>query len=462
MSFSQSASYQLCSRPLSELAAELANGKLSDQALAEASLANQRFCDEHLQAYQFRNEAAFLASAGKAARLRSRGEAGPLTGLPVSVKSLFAAEGYQCYAGTKFPLPDAWQQPGTVVTRLQQMAAPLSGLTHASELAFSGLGINPHWGTPRNPWDAQHHRVPGGSSAGAAISVLCGSAQFALGTDTGGSVRVPAALAGLPGLKLTAGRWPMDGVVPLSTHFDSLGIIARSVADLTLVFKALDPHPAPAETGSWRFVLADSSSTETLAEPLHQAFFAVIDTIKRAGIEVTDCAHGLFRQIRTLLREGPNTAAIECAAFIASEIPSWRHELGPRTDVLISEGERVSAVDYLNRMKQLTAIQDYAGRRLDEDAIMLSPTTTRSAPLLSELHNNAAQASASGALLQNTVVANICGFCALTLPCGFDDEGQPLGLQLMARGHQEHRLLAAAAQLEACLDFRRPVPPVFA
>ena len=461
MSFSQSASYQLCSLPLSQLRDDLAAGRLSDMDLARASLENQRYCDEHLQAYQFRNEAAFLATAEEATRLRAEGKAGDLTGLPVSVKNFFAATGYQCFAGTRLPLPDAWQQPGSLIERLAAQAAPLTGLTHASELAFGGLGVNPHWGTPRNPWDAGAHRVPGGSSAGAAISVLCGSALFALGTDTGGSVRVPASVAGLPGLKMTAGRWPMDGVVPLSTHFDSPGIIARSVADLALVFAAIDTQPKPAEVQDWHFVLADSSATETLSTSLHRQFFAIIESIERAGILVEDCEHGLFRQARTMLNEGPNTAAIECAAFVAAEIPSWRHELGPRTEVLISAGERVSAVDYLNRMKKLMAMQAYAGRRLDADAIMLCPTTTRAAPVLGELNSNDALACASGALLQNTVVANICGFCALTLPCGLDEEGQPVGLQLMAQANQEHRLLAAAAQLEACLQTTLPTPPLF-
>ena len=461
MSFSQTASYRLCSRPLSELREDLATGRLSDDELAHASLENQRFCDEHLQAYQFRDESGFLATATRAAALRAEGKASPLTGLPVSFKNFFAADGYQCYAGTKLPLPDAWQQTGTLVRQMQDQAVPLSGLTHASELAFGGLGVNPHWGTPRNPWDATTHRVPGGSSAGAALSVLCGSAQFAFGTDTGGSVRVPASLAGLPGLKITAGRWPLDGVVPLSTHFDSPGIIARSIADLTLIFETLDPRVAPTEKQGWHFVLADTSATETLSTPLHRQFFAVIESIERAGIHVADCEHGLFRQARTLLNEGPNTAAIECAAFVAAEIPSWRHELGPRTEVLISDGERVSAVDYLNRMKNLMAMQRYAGRRLATDAIMLCPTTTRSAPVLGELNGNDALASASGALLQNTVVANICGFCALTLPCGLDEEGQPLGLQLIAQANQEHRLLAAAAELEACLNVTLPTPPLF-
>ncbi|MCB1755638.1 MAG: amidase [Gammaproteobacteria bacterium] len=441
-----------------DLRAKLASGAISASQLVDACIEREQANGPLLNAYQFRNDEQFRQQADAADRAWRNGAGQALTGIPVSLKSVFAARGFECYAGTKFPMPPKWQREGTLVNRLHQQLSPVSGLTHASELAFGGLGINQHWGTPRNPWDADNHRVPGGSSSGAALSVISGSAAFALGTDTGGSVRVPAAAAGLVGLKPGQKRWPTDGLVPLSPKFDSIGVIARRVTDVIEVFLALDgsetkpaDFSAAVSLADFRVRLADQSAIAGLAPDLLAVYDSAIRELCKAGATVRDSDNRLFGETIELLNQGPNTAAIECASFIELEIPDWRDKLSPRTDRLISEAEKVTASHYLTRLQRLRDMQTLAGEWMQGTDIMISPTLSITTPILDQVDNSEAYSGASAGMLRNTVVANICGFCALTLPSGLDAQGMPTGLQLMAKGGDELKLLQFARLVENVL-----------
>jgi aspartyl-tRNA(Asn)/glutamyl-tRNA(Gln) amidotransferase subunit A len=186
------------------------------------------------------------ASCARPAESRRRARVGPLQGLPVSIKDLFAAAGYPCLAGSSRRLPaDPWERDGPLVAALRRQLGVIMGKTHMVEFAFGGTGHNSHWGAPYNSWDATAHRSVGGSSSGAGVSLLEGSALLAFGSDTAGSVWIPACMTGTVGLKVTLGRWPTDGVVPLSPTFDTPGLLARSVCDLAYGFAALDPARIP-------------------------------------------------------------------------------------------------------------------------------------------------------------------------------------------------------------------------
>ena len=152
----------------------------------------------------------------------------------------------EIYAGSSRLMPDALQREGPLVENLRQQRAVFTGKTHTVEFAFSGLGLNSHWGTPRNPWDTAVHRVPGGSSSGAGVSLIEGSAILAFGSDTAGSVRIPASLTGTVGLKTTHGRWPLAGIVPLSPTLDTAGLLARTADDMLFAFAAIDPKSSTA------------------------------------------------------------------------------------------------------------------------------------------------------------------------------------------------------------------------
>ena len=383
---------QFVTLPLFELRKRLQSGALRSRDLVESCIENEQTSGALLSAYHCRNDKQFRAQADTAdAHLRD-GKYHSLTGIPVSLKSVFGVGGFQCYAGTRFPMPPRWQREGTLVKRLHDQLVPVSGLTHASELAFGGLGINPHWGTPRNPWDAVNHRVPGGSSSGAALSVIGGSAVFALGSDTGGSVRVPAAAAGLVGLKPGKSRWPCDGIVPLSPKFDTIGVITRSVADAVDVFLAIEGREsAPQSLSSnvtfadFRVRLADDSCLAGLTPDLLEIHESAIGELRKAGTRVYDSDNRLFEVSIEILNQGPNTAAIECSSFIELEIPDWRGKLGERTNMLITQAEAVSAKHYLTRLQRLLDLQAVATNLMHETDILVSPTLCITTPTLKDI-----------------------------------------------------------------------------
>jgi len=215
----------LLSRPLIEIARELREKRTRARELIEAAVARHERFGERLHSYSHwaPQQARAVAEAADTA-LAAGVTTGPLQGLPVSIKDLFAAAGYPCFAGSSLRLPaDPWERDGPLVARLRRQLGVIMGKTHMVEFAFGGTGHNMHWGAPYNPWDAVAHRSVGGSSSGAGVSLLEGSAALALGSDTAGSVRIPASMTGNVGLKVTIGRWPSEGVVPLSSPLTRRG-----------------------------------------------------------------------------------------------------------------------------------------------------------------------------------------------------------------------------------------------
>src|SRR3984957_10209947 len=233
----------LLSRPLIEIAGALRERRATGKNLAEQALARlDRFGERlHASVLWTPEQARAVAKAADAA-FAAAAIAGPLQGLPISIKDLFAADGLPCFAGSSRRLPaEPWERDGPLVATLRRQLGVIMGKTHMVEFAFGGTGLNSHHGAPYNPWDASTHRSPGGSSSGAGVSLLEGSAFLALGSDTAGSVRIPACMTGTVGLKVTMGRWSTEGVVPLSRTFDTPGLLARSVLDAVYGFAALDP-----------------------------------------------------------------------------------------------------------------------------------------------------------------------------------------------------------------------------
>src|SRR5271169_3070878 len=247
----------LLSRPLIEIARDLREKRVTARELVEAAIGRHERFGERLHAYSVwaPEQARLIAQAADAA-FAAGVTVGPLQGVPVSIKDLFAASGYPCFAGSSRRLPaDPWERDGPLVATLRHQLGVIMGKTHMVEFAFGGTGQNSHWGAPYNPWDAAAHRAPGGSSSGAGVSLQEGSELLAFGSDTAGSVRIPACMTGNVGLKVTLGRWSTAGVVPLSTTFDTPGLLARSVADVAYGFAALDPALGDAE----RFIAKSST-----------------------------------------------------------------------------------------------------------------------------------------------------------------------------------------------------------
>ncbi len=371
----------------------------------------------------------------------------PLHDWPVAIKDHFGVTGWPTYAGTCQRLPAPWEVDGPVIAKLRDCGAVLMGKTIAVELAFGGLGVNRHWGSPRNPWDAKVHRVAGGSTSGGGVSLWEGSARLALGTDPGGSVRIPASFTGTVGLKLTQGRLPLTGVVPLSPTLDSIGFLTRTVADAATAFTALldepvPPLPRPPRIGvmsglPWQDLEADIGSQleQQLARlALHRA------TLVTVAVPEAVTAF-------ELLQLGSVVAA-ECDEFIDALLPDWRPKLDQFITARLADGGDINAREYLRRQRRIAQMQREMAAYFAAVDVLVCPTVPLSPPRLAAVNQPHKYRWANLLSLRNTCLANFGGLCALSLPAGLDSTGLPVGLQLLAPARQEAQLLAVAAWIE--------------
>ena len=330
----------LLSGALIEVARDLREKRVTARELIEAAIARHERFGERLHAYSlWAPEQARAVAAAADAAFSAGVTVGPLQGLPISIKDLFAASGYPCFAGSSRRLPsDPWEQDGPLVATLRRQLGVITGKTHMVEFAFGGTGHNSHWGAPYNPWDAAVHRAPGGSSSGAGVSLLEGSALLAFGSDTAGSVRIPACMTGTVGLKVTLGRWPADGVVPLSPTFDTPGLLARSVCDVAYGFAALDPAgidpvgfialAGTRDLAGVRIGVGDPflwrDCDPGIAETAHEA----VNALARAGAVTREFTLPEAEAAYTLFLQG-SLSAIELRSFLDRELPDWLAQLDP-------------------------------------------------------------------------------------------------------------------------------------
>lgn len=451
-------------RSLAELANALRDGSVRAEALWAEADDNYRRLDGDLRAY-FQWSGDLGAGQAKAAdaAFAAGHDLGALQGIPGSVKDLFGVAGYPTHAGTPNRLPPAWEDEGPVMRAFRRQSPIISGKTQMVEFAYGGIGANSHWGTPRNPWDAGDHRAPGGSSAGAGVSLAQGSAWIAFGSDTAGSIRVPAGFTGCAGLKITHGRWSLDGIVPLSPSLDTPGFLARSVADLAFAFYALDPahdrRPPPTplpriDAGSLTLGTHEAYFWNDLSPGIGEAVDAALGELEAKGarrrsidLPELETAHELF--LKGAL------AAPELYAFLIQELPAWIDTLDPLVAQRVKAGADMPTHEYLRRVAVLRATAAAADARLAEVDALVSPTVALTPPVMSEIAEPEAYVKANMLTLRNTFPGNLLRLCAVTLPCGLDAAGMPVGLQIMCRAGQEERLLAIALGIEDVLGNAR-------
>lgn len=444
---------------LGRLHAGLRSREYSAAALASACQENYRRHEPALNAYKTWNGDAARTTAGLADQLLGRGvDLGPLMGMPVSVKDLFAVRGLPTFAGSVESLGPSWERPGPLVDILERQLAPVMGKTHTVEFAFGGIGANAHWGTPCNPWGVQEHRIPGGSSSGAGVSLAQGSALLALGTDTAGSVRIPASVTGQAGLKLTHGRWPADGIVPLSPSLDTPGILARSVEDLAFAFQAIEAGRGAAQpsiramdsVAGLRLGRVDRFFLEGADASIVEVFDRALLRLAESGARVGDAALPGCHEAYVIFQQG-GLAAPEFCAFLKAELPGRMDRLDPVVRLRVEGAESLSSVDYLLRVHALRQAARQALGAFEAADVLVTPTVAIAPPRLADLQAEDAYRRANMMVLRNTSIANLLGLCAVTLPVGLDALGLPVGLQLMAPPHAEERLLTAALSIESCL-----------
>jgi amidase/aspartyl-tRNA(Asn)/glutamyl-tRNA(Gln) amidotransferase subunit A len=381
----------------------------------------------------------------------------PLAGLAVSVKDLFDVAGAPTTAASA-AMDDA--RPALhdcpAVARLRAAGAALTGHTNLSEFAFSGVGLNPHHGTPANAATAALDaapRIPGGSTSGGAVTVAAGAAWAALGSDTGGSIRIPAALQGLVGFKSTQRLVPLDGAVPLSTSLDTACAITRSVRDAVLLHEVLAARRVPPQArpaARWRFGVPTTLMLDDLEPAVAEAFDRALRRLRDAGAQVLELPLPPLAELAAL-NAGGGFAAAESWAWHRARLAARGDRYDPRVALRIRRGEAMGAADYI---ELLGARRDWIARMEAACAgfdALLAPTVPMVAPPIAPLlHDDAAFFATNARLLRNPSAVNFLDGCAISLPCHRAGDW-PVGLMLFAPALADDRLLAAAAFAEPLL-----------
>lgn len=423
-------------------------GKINPVELAEAFLDR---IETHPLAPRIYARATAARARGEAMAAAARAKAGLrkglLDGVPVSWKDLFDTAGVATEAGSALLKGRTPDRDATVLETATLQGLVCLGKTHMSELAFSGLGLNPVTATP--PCLNDDKAVPGGSSSGAAASVAFGLAPAAIGSDTGGSVRIPAAWNDLVGLKTTVGSLPMAGAVPLCERFDTIGPLAHSVEDCAHLLAALSGDPvadlAGADLSGARLAVLETVALDDLRDRPAQGFQDAVARLGRAGAQIT----------RITLPEVAEALALAAVVFTSEAYGIWREvieaapqKMFPRILDRFRSGAAVTAVDYVAAWRRLEAIQQlWAERTAVFDAVIL-PTSPILPPEADRLMTDDGYYVSENLLaLRNTRIANLMGVCALTLPTS-----QPsCGITLMGAARGEARLLRLGTRAERAL-----------
>ncbi len=422
-------------------------GSAADELETSIALAETPACAHAFVKTSFNAARAQATAAGIAAR--------PLAGLAVSVKDLFDIAGEVTAAGSRVlenAPPAACDSPA--VARLKAAGAALLGRTNMTEFAFSGVGVNPHHGTPANPADATTLRIPGGSSSGAAVSVATGAAFIGLGSDTGGSIRIPAALCGIVGFKNTARLTPSQGTVPLSTTLDTVCAMTRSVGDAITVHEILANRTvtrSQAPLSAYRLAVGQTSMLDGLDPTVSAAFQRALQTLRAAGARIEDLPLSEIRDLGNLQATG---------GFSAAESYAWHRELlarradgyDPRVRTRIERGAGMKAHEYIELIRARQAWIGRVSAALNGFDAVLSPTVAIVAPPIAQVAPGSARDDeffrVNALLLRNPSVVNMLDGCAISIPCHVPGE-LPVGLMIWQSAMRDDTVLNIALQAEA-------------
>ena len=379
----------------------------------------------------------------------------PLMGLPVSVKDLFDVEGEKTLAGSRVreDIPDSTTN-AVVIQRLLQAGAILIGRTNMTEFAYSGVGLNPHYGTPSSPFDRATRRIPGGSSSGGGVSVADRMAVAAIGTDTGGSVRIPAALCGITGFKPTARRVSTEGVFPLSQAFDSVGPLAPSVScciTLDQIMRGVLVEALPAlPIKNLRLAIPTGLPMDNLDSHVSRAFQAALSTLSASGAHIEEVRVGAIEH-PDRISSGARLLAAEAYAVHRRMLENHKEVYDPRVSTRIMPAADTSAADYIDLLAWRKHFVQSIKRELDCYDALLMPTTPVIAPPIQDLEqSDDVYFAANSLMLRNTCIVNQMDGCALSIPCHSPGEA-PVGLMLAGLPMHDERILRIGLSIEEAL-----------
>jgi aspartyl-tRNA(Asn)/glutamyl-tRNA(Gln) amidotransferase subunit A len=456
---------------MTELSAGFASGALSPVAVMDRYLDRIAQYDEKLHAFVtvYADDARLAAQAAENAQ-KAGHRVGPLHGIPIAMKDIVDMEG-RVTTGGSLPWRDRVSPTtATLVERLVAAGMIVIGKTHTVEFAMGGWGTNQHMGTPWNPWDTAVHRTPGGSSAGSGVSVAAGLAPCAIGTDTGGSVRLPAAWCGLVGLKTTIGRISTYGVLPLASTLDTPGPMCRTVEDAALLYNAMqgpdprDPHtkgvefedPTPSmRRGVKGLRLAkmgarerDGVDAEVLA-----AYDASLETLARLGAEIVEVElPGRFTGLGAITGK---IIGAEGYLFVGDRVDDLELQIDEDVRPRIWIGKDMTAREYLEILRQREAVKQAYDEALADIDAYLTPTTATPAVALNDVDQDETPATF-------TRVVNLLDRCALSIPNGSTDGGLPTSLQIMCGAYDEAMALRIGWALQEATDWVNRVPAAYA
>ena len=446
----------LNSPTLAALAEALDSGRTSARKLVDECLG--RIADasgEGIRTFIHVDAEAAIEAAEAMDRLREvKAAPSPFAGIPVSIKDLFDIKGQVTRAGSR-ALEDSApaDADAPVVARLRRAGFVVIGRTNMTEFAYSGIGINPHFGTPKGAWNRGVGHVPGGSSSGAAVSVVDGMAHGALGTDTGGSCRIPAAYNGIVGFKPTQRRVPLEGGVPLSFSLDSFGPLARSVGccavlDAVLAGETVVPlQPRPIR--GMRLAVPTTVVLDELDEDVARTFERALEVLSRHGALIERIAVPEFLDVAIMNAKGGFTAA-ESYAWHRYLIVANGDVYDPRVRSRILRGESLSAADYIDLLGARRSLVARAEQRLAPYDALVMPTTANTPPRIADLADDKAFTKANLLSLRNCMLINMIDGCAISVPAHREGE-VPVGLMLAAAGGSDRRIFELAAAMEAVI-----------
>ncbi len=442
---------------IAEASGLLQSGVLSARALAEQHLERIAALNPQLNAFITLTADQALTQAAQADQELSQGNVcGPLHGIPLALKDLFDTAGIPTTAGASFWRENVPEQDAFVVSRLHQAGAVILGKLNMHEIALGVTSANPHYGTCHNPWDL--NRSPGGSSGGSAAAVASGLCLGALGTDSGGSIRIPASLCGVVGLKPTYGRVSLGGVIPLSWSSDHAGPLARTVQDVDLLYRAItghDPHdpasqpeaiddPLTALGGGirgWRIALLDDPFLDAADSEVLDAVRTAAFQLRELGAEVTPVA---IQELRQAAQINGLVVLCEAAAFHRQRLQEHPAGFGDDVRRRLETGAATPLQDYVQARRTQAVLRRKLEMFFEEFDLLCLPATPVTAPLIS----GPDAVEQARLLTRFTAPFNLTGLPAIALPCGISSAGLPIGLQLVARPWAESTLLRAARAYE--------------
>lgn len=438
---------ELAFATLREASEALDRGDLTSEELVRAQLERAHGLSELNAFITLCDDEALAEARARDAERREGRRRGPLHGLPVTAKDLVDSRGVRTTSGSRLRADVVPDSDASALARLRAGGAVLLGKTNLHEFAYGVSNVNPHYGPARNPWDRS--RISGGSSGGSAVALAAGVGFGSIGTDTGGSIRIPSALCGTVGLKPTYGAVPRDGITPLSWSLDHVGPMARGVDDVTVLFGALSgrelARPEPGPLAGLRLGLHETYFFEGLSSDVERPVRNAVQVLLGLGME------GVSADVPEVELQGACRNAIafaEASSYHEADIRERPELYGEDTRELLRLGLLVSAVDYLAALRARGPIVRAFARAFESFDVLAAPATPSAAPPIGARTLDNGEKLRSG-LLRLASPFNTTGFPALSLPCGATGDGRPVGLQLAARPGAEPLLLRVARAFEA-------------